>query len=71
MKKYIPLLILTIAIAAILFFTLKNSNALNMPIANEITRKVPVKFPIKIENNSLKVELKVCYFSIQKIKCVN
>ena len=70
MKKYIPLLILTIAIAAILFFTLKNSNALNMPIANEITKKVPVKFPIKIENNSTLnfIEGKGEYIVVKKAK---
>jgi hypothetical protein len=52
MKKYIPLLFITIAIAIIVFYCLKGGNALNMPIANEITKQVPVEFPINIENNS-------------------
>ena len=53
MKKYIPLLILLIAIIAILSYCLKNSNAINLPIDEEITNKVPVQFPIQIENNSV------------------
>ena len=53
MKKYIPLLILIIAIIAILSYCLKNSNAINLPIDEEITNKVPVQFPIQIENNSI------------------